>query len=49
MGMAGVGKSYIGKKIAEISDYECIETDELIVKQANREGKDIATFLMMTF
>jgi shikimate kinase len=39
MGMAGVGKSYIGKKIAEISDYDCMETDELIIKQANQEGK----------
>ena len=39
MGMAGVGKSYIGKKIAAISNYEHMETDELIVKQANQEGK----------
>ena len=39
MGMAGVGKSYISKKIAAISNYEYVETDELIVKQANREGE----------
>ena len=39
MGMAGVGKSYIGKKIASISNYQHMETDELIIKQANREGK----------
>ncbi|HIF91019.1 MAG TPA: hypothetical protein EYQ58_05735, partial [Candidatus Poseidoniales archaeon] len=39
MGMAGVGKSYIGKKIAAISNYEHMETDELIIKQANQEGK----------
>lgn len=40
VGMAGVGKSYIGKKIAEISNYEYIETDKLIAKQANQEGKE---------
>ena len=39
MGMAGVGKSYIGKKIAVISNYEYMETDKLIAKQANQEGK----------
>jgi len=39
MGMAGVGKSYIGNKIAAISNYEYMETDELIVTQANQEGK----------
>ncbi len=39
MGMAGVGKSYISKKIAAISNYEHMETDELIVTQANQEGK----------
>ncbi len=39
MGMAGVGKSYISKKIAEISNFEHMETDELIIKQANQEGK----------
>ncbi|HIO86722.1 MAG TPA: hypothetical protein EYN42_05405 [Candidatus Poseidoniales archaeon] len=39
MGMAGVGKSYIGKKIAAISNYEYIETDNLIAEQANQEGK----------
>jgi shikimate kinase len=39
MGMAGVGKSYIGEIIAAISNYEHMETDELIVKQANQEGK----------
>ena len=39
MGMAGVGKSYIGKKIAAISNYEYMETDKLIAKQANQEGK----------
>ncbi len=39
MGMAGVGKSYIGKKIAAISNYEYLETDKLIAKQANQEGK----------
>ena len=39
MGMAGVGKSYIGEKIAAISNYEYMETDELIIKQANQEGK----------
>jgi shikimate kinase len=39
MGMAGVGKSYIGKKIAEISNYEHMETDELIIEQAKREGR----------
>ena len=37
--MAGVGKSYIGKKIAAISNYEHMETDELIITQANKEGK----------
>ena len=39
IGMAGVGKSHIGKKIAAISNYEHMETDELIVKQASQEGK----------
>ncbi len=39
MGMAGVGKSYIGKKIAAISNYEYMETDKLIAEQANQEGK----------
>ena len=39
MGMAGVGKSYIGKKIAAISNYEYIETDNLIAEQANQESK----------
>ena len=39
IGMAGVGKSYIGKKIAAISNYEYMETDKLIAKQANQEGK----------
>ena len=39
MGMAGVGKSYIGEIIAAISNYEHLETDKLIVKQANQEGK----------
>ena len=39
MGMAGVGKSYIGKKIAAISNYEYMETDKLIAKQADLEGK----------
>ena len=39
IGMAGVGKSYIGKKISVISNYEYMETDKLIAKQANQEGK----------
>ena len=39
IGMAGVGKSHIGKKIAAISNYEHMETDELIVKQASQESK----------
>lgn len=37
--MAGVGKSYIGEKIAAISNYEYMETDKLIAEQANQEGK----------
>lgn len=39
MGMAAVGKSHIGKKIAAISNYEYMETDKLIAEQANQEGK----------
>ena len=39
IGMAGVGKSYISKKIEAISNYEYMETDNLIAKQANQEGK----------
>jgi len=39
IGMAGVGKSHIGKKISVISNYEYMETDKLIAKQANQEGK----------
>ena len=39
IGMAGVGKSHISKKIAVISNYEHMETDELIITQANQEGK----------
>ena len=38
IGMAGVGKSYISKKIAAISNYEYMETDKLIAKQADHEG-----------
>jgi|TARA_B110000263_G_C15266432_1_gene491345 shikimate kinase len=38
IGMAGVGKSHIAKKISVISNYEYIETDMLIAEQANEEG-----------
>ena len=38
IGMAGVGKSHIAKKIAAISNYEYMETDKLIAEQANEEG-----------
>ena len=38
IGMAGVGKSHIAKKISAISNYEYIETDMLIAEQANEEG-----------
>ena len=38
IGMAGVGKSHIAKKISAISNYEYIETDKLIAEQANEEG-----------
>ena len=38
IGMAGVGKSHIAKKISVISNYEYIEADKLIAEQANEEG-----------
>jgi shikimate kinase len=38
IGMAGVGKTHIAKKISTISNYEYIETDKLIADQANEEG-----------
>ena len=38
IGMAGVGKSHIAKKIATISNYEYMETDKLVAEQANKEG-----------
>jgi shikimate kinase len=38
MGMAGVGKSFIGQQIAAISEYETMETDTLIAAQAIQEG-----------
>jgi shikimate kinase len=38
IGMAGVGKSHIAKKIATISHYEYMETDKLVAEQANKEG-----------
>ena len=38
IGMAGVGKSHIAMKISTISNYEYMETDKLIAKQANEEG-----------
>ncbi len=43
IGMAGVGKSYLSKRLAEQLGYEAIEIDELITKEAEKEGLDKAT------
>jgi len=38
--MAGVGKSYISKKLADKLQYKCIEIDELITEHAEKIGLD---------
>ncbi|MCK5176932.1 MAG: (d)CMP kinase, partial [Candidatus Aenigmarchaeota archaeon] len=41
IGMAGVGKSFIGKKLAKKLNYDFIDVDELIEKNTNLKLQQI--------
>jgi shikimate kinase len=41
IGMAGVGKSYIGRLLAEKLNYKFIDVDEIIEKKANKKLQQI--------